>query len=160
MIDYSPLIRWGAIAVFVVIACAGLVRCGSDMGAARVQAKWDADRTAAAEAHASALAEARAREQLMQADFDAAAAQWEQDRGEIEASSERLAADLRAGAVRLHQRWQACAATAGLSGAAHTAAGPDGGAEDRAASAARIVAAGAACDAQVRGLQALIRSER
>jgi hypothetical protein len=75
------------------------------------------------------------------------------------AKGERVAADLRAGALQLRQRWQGCEARH-LPGPAAPASVADADADDRAASAGRIVRAAAECDAQVEGLQALIRADR
>lgn len=84
----------------------------------------------------------------------AVAAQYEKDKADAQAASDRLVADLRAGNQRLHTRWQAAIATSELSAAAAAASIADGGAADRIESAGRIVGAAAACDAQVKGLQA------
>lgn len=85
---------------------------------------------------------------------NALAAQYEQDKANAQASHDAVVADLRAGSERLHQRWLAAAATAELSAAAAAAGLADGGADDRIQSAGRAIGAAAACDAQVRGLQA------
>lgn len=84
----------------------------------------------------------------------AVAAQYEKDRADAQAASDRLVADLRAGNQRLHDRWQAAIATSELSAAAAAGAITDGRADDRHQSASRIIGAADACDAQVKGLQA------
>lgn len=73
-------------------------------------------------------------------------------------AADRLVRDLRAGTVRLQERWRGCAAD--LSRIAGTAGQPDDGADDRSQSAGRIVRAAAECDAQVIGLQNVIRADR
>lgn len=88
---------------------------------------------------------------------NALAAQYEQEKADAQAASDRLVADLRAGNQRLHLRWQAAAATSELSAAAAAASLADGAADDRIQSAGRIVGAAAACDAQVMALQAFAR---
>lgn len=88
------------------------------------------------------------------------AADYEQERRDVQDRADRVVADLNAGNVSLHRRWQACAATADLSAAATATGELDAGAADRAESAGRAIAAAAACDAQVRGLQAVIRADR
>lgn len=88
---------------------------------------------------------------------NALAAQYEKDKADAQAASDLIVADLRAGNVRLHQRWQATVATGELSAAAAAASAIDGGAAGREASAGRIIGAAAACDAQVTGLQAFAR---
>lgn len=87
----------------------------------------------------------------------ALAAQFEKEKADAQAVSERVVADLRAGNLRLHQRWQAAVATSELSSAAAAASGVNGGAADREASAGRIIGAASACEAQVAGLQAFAR---
>ncbi|HDS1128095.1 TPA: endopeptidase [Stenotrophomonas maltophilia] len=85
------------------------------------------------------------------------AAQYEKERVDAQAVSDRVVADLRSGNVRLHQRWQAAVATSQLSAAAAAAAQSDGRTDDRIESAGRAIGAAAQCDAQVRGLQELAR---
>jgi len=82
------------------------------------------------------------------------AARYEKEKADAQAVSDRVVADLRAGTVRLHARWEAAAATAELSSAAAAASQPDGGAAGRFESAGRAIGAADQCDAQVRGLQA------
>lgn len=93
-------------------------------------------------------------ERASAAKASALAAQYEKDKADAQAVSDRLVVDLRAGNQRLHQRWQAAIATSELSAAAATAAGADDGAADRYESAGRAIGAADACDAQVKGLQA------
>lgn len=95
-----------------------------------------------------------ATERASTAAANALAAQYEKDKADAQAASDHLVADLRAGNQRLHARWQAALATGELSAAAAAAALADGSAADRIESAGRIVGAAAACDAQVKGLQA------
>lgn len=84
----------------------------------------------------------------------AVATQYEKDKADAQAASDRLVADLRDGNQRLHARWQASIATSELSADAASGAVADGSATDREESAGRIVGAAAACDVQVKGLQA------
>lgn len=93
-------------------------------------------------------------ERATAAKANALAAQYEKDKADAQTASDRVVADLRAGNLRLHQRWQAAVATSELSAAAAAASTVDGGAADREASAGRIIGAAAACEAQVTGLQA------
>ena len=88
------------------------------------------------------------------------AADYEREMQDAQDRADRVVADLRAGNVSLHRRWQACDATARLSAAAATPGLADGGADDRNESASRIVRAAAECDAQVRGLQSVILADR
>lgn len=87
-------------------------------------------------------------------------AAYELEKADAQAAADRTVADLLAGTAQLHQRWQACAATAQLSGAAAGTVIAHDRAADRAASAGRAIAAAAACDAQVRGLQAVVKADR
>lgn len=89
---------------------------------------------------------------------EAVATQYEQEKADAESKGAAVADGLRAGNLRLQQRWAGCEAR--VSDLAAASGQPDGGADDRADSAGRIIRAAAACDAQVRGLQALIRSDR
>lgn len=83
---------------------------------------------------------------------NAVAEQYEKDKKHAEANAARLAADLRAGRARLQERW-----TCPVSASSPSAGQPDAGADDRAESASRIVAAADAADAQIRALQDFIR---
>lgn len=89
---------------------------------------------------------------------EAVATQYEQEKADAESKGAAVADGLRAGNLRLQQRWAGCEAR--VSDLAASTGQPHGAADDRADSAGRIVRAAAACDAQVRGLQALIRSDR
>ncbi|GIV03788.1 MAG: hypothetical protein KatS3mg015_2618 [Fimbriimonadales bacterium] len=84
---------------------------------------------------------------------------YEKGKKDAEATSAAVIANLRAGNLRLQQRWAGCE-TQRLSDAAALAAEPDATARDREESAGRIVRAAAECDAQVRGLQELLILER
>ena len=119
-----------------------------DRGARDVQAKWDAQEVK--DAAASIEAERR-----HQAALTAIAEKYEQDKRDAEEANRRLLADLRAGNVRLQDRWAGCVAQAGRS-----AAELDAAARDREESAARIVQAARDADAQIRGLQDVIRADR
>lgn len=85
------------------------------------------------------------------------AAEYEQDKIDAQAAADRVVADLRADNLRLSKRWAGCPA---VPQAAATAGQPDAAADDRAESAGRIVRAAAECDAQVRGLQAIVLADR
>lgn len=89
---------------------------------------------------------------------EAVAIQYEQEKADAESKGAAVADGLRAGSLRLQQRWAGCEAR--VSDLAAASGQLDGAADDRADSAGRIVRAAAACDAQVRGLQALVRADR
>lgn len=100
---------------------------------------------------------ARAAEQRQSAAFDAIALKYEQDKTDALAIQGSVIADLRAGNLRLRDRW----ATQGLAAQVAARAGqPDAAADDRAASAGRIVRAARDADDQIRGLQAVLMAER
>ncbi|PJK01449.1 hypothetical protein CO615_04000 [Lysobacteraceae bacterium NML75-0749] len=113
-----------------------------------LQAERDALAAALEHSHQHALA------------MESAAQKYEQEKQDAEQRAEKLAADLRTGAVRLRERWQGCPASPSVPAASAAASIADAGAADRSESAARIVRAAAECDAQVRGLQAVIRADR
>lgn len=69
----------------------------------------------------------------------------------------RVVADLERGNLRLRAHWRGCEATSDLSRAADSAARIDEAAELRAQGAANIVRLAAECDAQVSGLQRVVR---
>lgn len=122
-----------------------------DMRLRTLQAQVEADRQASER-------EARAKEAEQRTELADVAAKYEQEKANAQVQHDRLVADLRAGAVRLQQRWRGCETATRMPVAPAGSGEPDGGADDRIASAGRIVRAAAACDAQVRGLQAAIRS--
>lgn len=113
----------------------------------------------AATAQAAAVTDARKAEQAMAELHAEIAESYEKGKTDAQVTADRVVADLNAGALRLQRRWASCE-TSRLSEAAATAAQPDAGSDDRAASASRIVRAAAAADAQIAALQALVRSDR
>lgn len=115
--------------------------------------------TAAETARADAEAAARAHEQQLAKAAAAASELYERGKIDAQAAADRVVSDLRAGSLRLRREWGQCE-TGRLSDAAARAAEPDGEADDRASRAGRIVRAAATCDAQVKGLQALVIADR
>ena len=85
----------------------------------------------------------------------AIADKYEQDKRESDEAQKRLVADLRAGAVKLQNRWRGC-----VSDVAATAAERDAAAADRDASAARVVRAARDADDQIRALQEIVKADR
>ena len=148
----------GAIAIVAIIWL--LYAWGHGNGKAEVQAQWDKERAEMLAAYAEDMANARERERQLTEHMAEVADIYERDRRDAQDAADRVVADLRAGNLRLHQRWQAAAATRDLSRAATATGEPDAAADDRDAAAARIVRAGALADAQIRGLQAVILSYR
>ena len=80
---------------------------------------------------------------------------YEQDKREADEAQKRLVGDLRAGAVKLQNRWRGC-----VSDVAATAAERDAATADRDASAARVVRAARDADDQIRALQAIVKADR
>lgn len=154
-------LAWGIAALGLLVMAGGF---GYVKGHAAGKAAGDA-RVAAltaqyAQAQAKAEAEARAKEQTSAAAMAAIDARHAQELKDAQAKSDAVIADLRDGTLRLRREWAGCQATAGVSGAATGAGEPDGAAELRAASAARVVRVAAEADAQIRVLQAVIQADR
>lgn len=89
---------------------------------------------------------------------EAVATQYEQEKADAESKGAAVADGLRAGNLRLQQRWAGCEAR--VSDLAASTGQSDGAADDRAEGARDLVRAAAEADAQIRGLQALILSDR
>lgn len=89
---------------------------------------------------------------------EAVATQYEQEKVDAESKGAAVADGLRAGNLRLQQRWAGCEAR--VSDLAASPGQPDGAADDRAEGASDLVRAAAEADAQIRGLQALVRADR
>lgn len=112
-----------------------------------------------AQAQSDAEAAARKAEHDIAAAHDAAATEYERGKHDAETAGARVAADLRAGTVRLRAEWAGCQAGR-VSDAAAAAGQLDAAEQRRIASAGRIIRAAAACDAQVSALQAIVRADR
>ena len=91
---------------------------------------------------------------------NAVSAAYEKGKRDAEQTSKRVVADLRAGNLILRDRWTSCQTSSGLPRPAADTSESDAGTADRDESAGRIVQAAAQCDAQVKGLQNLLRLER
>jgi len=153
--------------VFAGIALAALLLAGvqtwrldsaqDELAAFALKAAEDQAALAAAQVVASEAARQQEQDKAQAANEVAAA--YERGKDDAKAAGDLVAADLRAGVSRLQDRWRGCEAR-GVPGVAGTASEPDASAADRNDSAGRIIGAGAACDAQVIGLQQFILSER
>lgn len=152
------------LAIGVVLAAALVgYRLGGTAGrvaVAHAETRASKAETALANARTDATNKARAQERAHADALAALAEQYEKDKANAEAQHDRIVAGLQSGALRLHNRWAACQATGRVSATAAGAGQPDAGAADRNESAARIVRAAAECDAQVSGLQRVIRADR
>lgn len=113
-------------------------------------------RTQAAQVQAERAA--RAVERKHAEELSAIAGAYETEKRHAQDAADRVVAELRTGNVRLRERWQGCHRP--LPAVAAAASQPDAATDDRSESAGRIVRAAAECDATVRALQAVLRSER
>lgn len=119
------------------------------------------NKAALSQAKAETVAQqgAREAEHASAARANEIAESYERGKKDAQVTSDRIAADLRAGNLKLRNAWAGCE-TQLLSDATASASRIDAGADDRAASASTIVRAAAEADAQIRGLQALVIADR
>lgn len=148
------------LAVLAVAAIVAALYFRGDSAISNSRAQQAESERDSARAEVNDLKAARDAEHRKAKEAQAIAAKYEDEKRAIETESARVVADLRAGNLRLRKLWEAQAATADLSRAVASASQPDDQAADRAESASRIVRAAAECDAQVRGLQAVIEADR
>lgn len=136
---------------------AGLVGLG--YGYSKEKASHAADN----EAHAAMIrdmnAQAKAASERAKADRIAADKHYSEAQHDAEIARDALARNLRSGTVRLRQQWEGCKA-GGVPQANGAAGQPDAAAEQRIEGASNLVRAASDADAQIRGLQEFIRSER
>lgn len=132
---------------------------GHRMATAELTAKFKDHLVSDARKAEEAEAKARLAEHQLATAQSAVAAAYEQGKQDAETEQQRVLDDLRSGALRLRRQWGSCE-TQRLSATAAAAAELDAARRDREDSAARIVRAAAQCDAQVSGLQDLLRAER
>lgn len=125
----------------------------------RADAESNKAAMAQSKAETSAQADARAAEHASAARANEIAESYERGRQDAQDTASRIAADLRSGNIKLRDAWAGCE-TQRLSDATASASRVDAGADDRAASASRIVRAAAEADAQIRGLQAIVKADR
>lgn len=158
---YLSAIKWGAGLLLVGLLIGAGWWGGSRSGAAEVAALrlTQAERDAkAAQALTKATTAARDIEHEMGDRFVAASLAHQQELRRAKADRDALAAAVRSGAVQLRDHWTGC-----LSAAAQAAAGAgrsDAAADLRAAGAGDLVQVARNCDAQARGLQAVLNAER
>lgn len=126
------------------------------------------------QANAEALADANAKranaeqaardiEAKRVADMASLDANYQKELSDAKTVSDRTIADLQSGTLRLRDRFTCAAGSGGLSGTAQagtSTSSVDAAADDRNASASRIVRAAAECDAQVKALQDVVRKDR
>ena len=154
----------------LAILLAAIVGMGGAGAAGYHKGKTDAERVAKIEMDKHLIADnkaeqdakdeaARYKDALTDAQ-NAVSAAYEKGKKDAEATAKRTVADLRAGNLVLRNRWAPCKASLDVPPAPPAPSEPDAGAGDREESAGRIVQAADQCDAQVKGLQELLRLER
>lgn len=132
----------------------------ADAEMAQVEAERATERQEAAERLATFEAMAREQEHRHAADMDRIAQEYLEELSNAKAESDRVVANLRAGTLRLQDRWRGCGESPGVPDPFAGTRAPDAVTLDREASAGRIIGAAAECEAQVTGLQAIIRKDR
>lgn len=166
MLTPANIIRlaWACAVLVVILAVGGIgYRLGSSHGRiALAEYKADVAAKTAKVADLATKAEriARETENAHAAQLNDVATQYEADKRAIETNADRLVSDLRSDNRRLHKRWQVAQAAASVSGTQPSPGEPDAAERERQDSAARIIAAADQCDAQVAGLQEIIRADR
>ena len=154
--------KWGCILVAVLAVAAAITATVFHIQNLKLHGDYDAaiGERDTARAEVDALKGVLDTERRKAEALTAIAEQYEQDKATNDRKQSDLVASLRAGNERLHQRWQAALATGDLSRTVASAAESDAAARDREESAARAVRAAADADAQIRGLQEVIRADR
>jgi Sec-independent protein translocase protein TatA len=144
-----------ALAVLVVAAGMLAMHFRGALAVSRDLQHQAQSRAAQLDADLKASEKARADEHAKAEQFQAIAQQYEQDKNDAQGRADKLAADLRAERVRLRPEWRCDVPQAPI-----RSGKPDAAADDRAASAARVVRAAADADDQIRALQAILKVER
>lgn len=145
-------------ALLVLVLLLGIHHAGVVSGRHEVQAKFDTHLSADRAAEAVAKQRARLKEQQDRDAFAVIGATFDQEKTNATAKGNAVAAGVRSGAIRLRPQWTCPAGDrAEVAGPATVA---DADAALRAASVGRIIAIGAEADAQVTGLQELLKAER
>jgi hypothetical protein len=155
----SALARAGILLALLVALSVGMFWRGYQSGVAAEKTRFDEHLAADDRAAKLVEVDARKREFEWALAANAAAQSYEQGKHDAESNAASLLSDLRTGTVRLQNRWAGCEAQRRAE-AAGVARQRDAAATDRQESASRIVRAADECDAQVRGLQEILMSER
>jgi prophage endopeptidase len=150
-----PLWVWVALGLLAAGLFYGHTRYNA--GQADIQEKYDAHLAADKAATDKANAEYRAKEQKDRDRLAELGFQHERDKMAAQDEYERTVACLRSGGCGMQKRWSC---PTGVSQAAAGSGEPDASERDRQESAARIVLAADLCDAQVKGLQSVILTDR
>jgi len=147
------------LSVALVMTAVAALLMGWRGSAANARAERLARELAAAEDAVEDLSRALDAERARAAEVARIGAEHEEARRDAETVPAAVAADLRAGTLRLRREWASCE-TARLSDAAAAAAERDALAGLRAEAAGRIVRIGRDADDQLRACQAVIRAYR
>ena len=150
LIKLVPRQVWLVLAVIAAILFYGHLRYNA--GQASVQGKFDAYKTEIKKAVAIRLAENAAKEAEDRKVFAEIAKQHVEDIENARLKAERIAADLRAGNIKLRKHWRGCATPQ----AADRSSGIDEEAELRVQGAAEDVRDGAEADGWIEGLQKVV----
>lgn len=156
----KPLLYLAGLAAIVWALHAGyssIYQRGYDAKALEVNMQRMADERTQAIAALAREAEVRAIEVANDAKMRNVEAEWAKRMTDAQVNAERVATDLRSGALRLRQHWDACRATSALSGAAAGVAGPDADADLRRTDASHLVRVSDQCSTHVNALQDAIR---
>ena len=156
---FTWIVNLGVILLAALILLVAGFAAGYDYEHGRARQAMDAHLAADRQAEASAQIAARTHEYQLSIAANDAAQSYEQGKHDAQIQADRTTADLLDGNLRMQNRWAGCEADR-VSEAAASAGQLDAAKRDRAASASRIIAAAAACDSQVKGLQALVIAER
>lgn len=141
-------------------AAAGGYHKGKTAAALEAKVAMDAHLAEDIKAEGLAIKDAQTAKDKLATAQNAVGAAYEKGKRDAETTAKRVVADLRTGNLLLRDRWTACKTSAGLPETPTSSSEPDAGTSDRADSAGRIIQAAASCDAQVKGLQEILRLER
>lgn len=150
---FNPYV-WLGIALACVMSFFGGCSAQKERSQKQFDAHLAADAAATAKFNAeTAKKDAANAEKLAQAGF-----QYERDKAHAMDQKDHVIADLRAGKLSLRPQWR-CPASP-VPDAPEGARSPDDAADLRETDAGSLVSIAAACDAQVKGLQAVITTDR
>jgi hypothetical protein len=158
----APYMAWIKLAAFAVVVLSAMAY-GNHKGAQRVQGKFDkhllADAQADAQAQRKAIEAARKFELRQSFLLSQIVESYDEGKRDAEAAGKSVTDGLRAGNLKLRKQWQGCEADR-VSNPSAGAAEPDAAADSRAESVGRITRAVNEAEAQIRGLQDVLRGER
>lgn len=124
-VGFLRAVPWWLYAILAIVLITGAVWLhGRSAGAEGVQARWDAQEAVYARQRAEADYAARKTEERHRAEYRAIADRFLKEQADAQIEADRVIADLRAGTLRLRQRFT-CPATAGMPGAAADSGGAD-----------------------------------